>query len=157
MRMPGVFAFEDLFCSGCRQGTFLFEMPGWDAANNNFRTKIINSKNTRYGVNTPGVFSASTITTSKGIQETISQSASYFNSLDPINSNDKRQAFIRFRFLQMELLLLSLLNEEDLQEISEFLETTCNIRADRQNIELLFMKVIPLMSNLLYDLSVYSE
>jgi hypothetical protein len=106
--------------------------------------KIIKSKNTRYGVNTPDGFS--TITTSKGIQETISQSASYFNSLDPTNSNDKTQAFIRPRFLQMVVLLLSLLNEEDLREISEFLETTYSLRAERQHIELLFLKVIPLMS-----------
>ncbi|QDS73362.1 hypothetical protein FKW77_007105 [Venturia effusa] len=108
------------------------------------RTKIIKSKNTRYGVNTPDGFS--TITTSKGIQETISQSASYFNSLDPTSSSDKTQAFIRPRFLQMIVLLLSLLNDEDLKEISEFLETTYNLRADRPDIELLFMKVIPLMS-----------
>lgn len=46
----------------------------------------------------------------------------------------------------MVVLLLSLLNEEDLREISEFLETTYNLRAERQHIELLFLKVIPLMS-----------
>lgn len=46
----------------------------------------------------------------------------------------------------MVVLLLSLLNDEDLKEISEFLETTYNLRAERPDIELLFLKVIPLMS-----------
>ena len=45
------------------------------------RDKIINSRNTRYGVNHGSMFR--TLTTSQGIKEIISLSASYFNSLDP--------------------------------------------------------------------------
>jgi hypothetical protein len=104
----------------------------------------MNSKNTRYGINTPEGFH--TLTTSKGIQETISLSAAYFNSLDPTSSEDKTQAYIRPRFLQMVVLLLSLLNDDDLNDMSVFLETTYCLKAERKHLELLFLKVIPLMS-----------
>lgn len=44
------------------------------------------------------------------------------------------------------MLLLSLLNDTDLSEITEFLEATYKLEAKRQKLELLFLKVIPLMS-----------
>lgn len=36
--------------------------------------------------------------------------------------------------------------EDDLHELSEFLEVTYRIRAERQHLELLILKVLPLMS-----------
>jgi hypothetical protein len=110
------------------------------------RSSIIHSKNTRYGVNNGSYFQ--TITTSKGIAETILLSASYFNSLEPGNSSDSNTAqnYIRPRFLQMIILLLSLLNDDDLVDIADFLESTYRLKANRQHLELLFLKVMPLMS-----------
>lgn len=108
------------------------------------RAKIISSKNTRYGVDHKPMFQ--TLTTSKGIKEIISLSASYYNSLDPAGEVDSAQKYIRPRFLQMIVLLLSLLNDDDLEEISEFLEATYKLKADRRHLEMLFLKVIPLLS-----------
>ena len=108
------------------------------------RSYIIHSKNTRYGINHREMFR--TLTTSQGIKEIISLSASYFNSLDPAGSSDKTQEIIRPRFLQMIVMLLSLLNDDDLAEIADFLEATYRIKADRKHLEMLFLKVIPLMS-----------
>ena len=42
--------------------------------------------------------------------------------------------------------LLSLLNNNDLLEVQEFVESTYKIKADRRNLEILFLKVIPLLS-----------
>ena len=108
------------------------------------RVRIINSENTRYGINHGLMFR--TLTTSKGIKEIISLSAGYYNSLDPTGSDDSTQKYIKPRFLQMVVLLLSLLNNEDLAEIKDFLEATYKLKADRRDIELLIMKVIPLLS-----------
>ena len=108
------------------------------------RTRIINSTNTRYGIDHHEMFR--TISTSKGIQEIIRQSAAYYDALDPEGSNDTNQQFIRPRFLQMLALLLSFLNNDDLRDISGLLEATYKIRADRGHLEMLFLKVIPLMS-----------
>jgi hypothetical protein len=108
------------------------------------RAKIIHSTNTRYGINHGSMFR--TLTTSQGIKEIISLSASYFNSLDPVGGKDNTQKLIRPRFLQMIVLLLSLLNNEDLSEIADFLEATYKLKAERKHLELLFLKVIPLMS-----------
>ena len=108
------------------------------------RVRIINSENTRYGINHGPMFR--TLTTSKGIKEIISLSAAYYNSLDPTGSDDTTQKYIRPRFLQMIVLLLSLLNNEDLAEIKDFLEATYKLKADRRDIELLILKVIPLLS-----------
>lgn len=89
-----------------------------------------------------------TLTTSKGIKEIISLSASYFNSLDAYKGVDhaRSQKLLKPRFLQMITLLLSLLNDDDLNDIGEFLETTYNLRAERQHVELLILKVLPMMS-----------
>ena len=108
------------------------------------RSRIINSENTRYGINQGPMFK--TLTTSKGIKEIISLSAAYYNSLDPNDSDDSTQQYIRPRFLQMVDLLLSLLNNEDLSEIKDFLEATYKLKPERRDIELLILKVIPLMS-----------
>ena len=53
------------------------------------RTRIINSKNSRYGIDQYDQFR--TISTSKGIKEIISISASYYDALDPEGSNDMNQ------------------------------------------------------------------
>ena len=108
------------------------------------RARIIYSKNTQYGINHGYMFQ--TLTTSQGIREIISLSAAYYNSLDPTGGSDTTQKFIKPRFLQMIVLLLSLLNDDDLLKIKDFLETTYNLKADRPHLELLFLKVIPLMS-----------
>ena len=90
------------------------------------RASIINSENTRYGINHGSVFK--TLIDSKGIKEIISLSAAYYNSLDTGSANQIQQ-YIRPRFLQMIVLLLSLLNNEDLAEIKQFLETTYKLKA----------------------------
>ena len=108
------------------------------------RVSIMNSENTRYGINLGHTFK--TLTTSKGIKEIISLSAAYYNSLDPNGGGDAVQQFIRPRFLQMIVLLISLLNNEDLAELKDFLEATYKLKADRRDIELLILKVIPLLS-----------
>ena len=120
----------------CSRSPILFRMST--------RRHIIASKNTRYGIDHGTMFR--TLTTSRGIKEIISLSAAYFNSLDSSGSRDKQQEMIRPRFLQMLVLLLALLNDEDLNELGEFLETTYRIKADRKHIELLILKVLPLMS-----------
>jgi hypothetical protein len=117
----------------CHRSPLLFRMST--------RKHIISSRNTRYGTNDGRQFV--TMTTSKGIQEMISLSAAYFNTLD---SDDRMQKIIRPRFLQMLVLLLSFLNNNDLDEIRDFLESTYNIKADRQSLELLFLKVLPILS-----------
>jgi hypothetical protein len=108
------------------------------------RSKIITSRDTRFGINHGEMFR--TLTTSQGIKEIISLSAAYFNSLDTTGTDNHVQKFIRPRFLQMIVLLLSLLNDNDLHDISDFLESTYKLKAERSHLELLFLKVIPLMS-----------
>lgn len=108
------------------------------------RHHIASSKNTRYGVDHGLMFR--TLTTSRGIKNIISLSASYFNALSTPGNKDKSQDLIRPKFLQMLVLLLSLLNDEDLSDLKEFLQTTYRIKADRQSLELLVLKVLPLMS-----------
>ncbi|KAI9775614.1 MAG: hypothetical protein M1839_001015 [Geoglossum umbratile] len=105
------------------------------------RSHIIKSKNTRYGIDDGRMFR--TLTTSRGIREIISLSASYFNSLDV---NERTQQQIRPKFLQMIILLLSLLNDDDLSQLSTFLESTYRLKADRWHIELVILKVLPLRS-----------
>ena len=108
------------------------------------RVRIIHSENARYGINLRTHFQ--TLTTSKDIKEIISLSAAYYNSLYPTGSDDSTQRYIKSRFMQMVVLLLSLLNDEDLAELKEFLEATYKLKADRRDIELLILKVIPLLS-----------
>lgn len=108
------------------------------------RKHIISSKNTRYGVDQGTMFQ--TWTTSSGIKNIISLSAAYFNSLSSTGDTDRSQEMIRPRFLQMLVLLLALLNDDDLKDIAEFLVSTYKIRAERQHLELMFLKVLPLMS-----------
>ena len=104
----------------------------------------MHSTDTRYGVDHGDCFR--TITTSEGVKEMISISAAYFNSLDPQRTSDLTQKLIRPRFLQMIVLLLSFLNNTDLAGIADFLQSTYQIKADRQHLEMLFLKVIPLSS-----------
>ena len=120
----------------CTRSPILFRMST--------RTRIIGSKNTRYGVDRGPMFR--TLTTSRGIREIISLSASYYNSLDSTGEKDDLQSNIRPRFLQMIILLLSLLNNDDLADIKDFLESTYGLKADRRSLELCVLKVIPLLS-----------
>jgi hypothetical protein len=48
---------------------------------------------------------------------------------------------LRGKFLQMVILLLSLLNEEDRAAIQLYVEETYGIQCDRPNLELAIMKV----------------
>lgn len=110
------------------------------------RKKIIDSTHTRYGVDSESFFR--TFMTSKGIQEIIMRSASYYAALDPSapGMDPDTQAIIRPRYLQMLVLLLSLLNGEDLSSTAEFLRHTYGIISTRRDMELLFLKVMPLTS-----------
>jgi hypothetical protein len=117
----------------CDRSPVLFRMKS--------RAHIIRSKNTRYGIDDGRGFR--TISTSAGIREMISLSAGYYDSLF---ANEEHQAKIRPRFLQMIVLLLSFLNEQDLQEISEFLESTYKLKSDRRHVEMVILKVLPLSS-----------
>ena len=120
----------------CMRSPVLFRMST--------RQHIINSENTRYGTDKRTHFQ--TLITSEGVREIISMSASYYNSLDAPGSMDTTQMFIRPRFLQMLILLLSFLNNKDLEDMKMFLESTYKIRADRRHLEILFLKVLPLLS-----------
>jgi hypothetical protein len=117
----------------CARSPILFRMS--------IRRHIMKSKDTRYGIDDGVMFR--TLTTSKGIREMISLGAAYFNSLD---DNNEEQAIVRPRFLQMLVLLLALLNDNDLAGISDFLESTYRLKADRQHVELAILKVLPLRS-----------
>ncbi|KAI9775615.1 MAG: hypothetical protein M1839_001016 [Geoglossum umbratile] len=117
----------------CARSPILFRMS--------IRRHIMKSTDTRYGIDDGVMFR--TLTTSEGIREMISLGAAYFNSLD---GNDKEQALVRPRFLQMLVLLLALLNDKDLAMISDFLESTYELKADRQHVELAVLKVLPLKS-----------
>jgi len=109
------------------------------------RRQIARSKNTRYGIDHGTMFE--TITTSVGIKNIISKSAACYNSLAvPGQRNNKEQALVKPKFLQMLTLLLSLLNDDDLGDIASFLEKTYRIKADRSSIEILVLKVLPLQS-----------
>lgn len=132
-RWVGEMSFSQDFDRLCNRSAILFRMAT--------RTKIITSKDIRYGVNNGREFT--TLTTSKGIRKIISLSSAYYTSLDPA---DKVQQLLKPRFLQMLVLLLSFLNDDDLHNIQEFLERTFHFNADRKNLELLLLKVIPFYS-----------
>src|SRR5271163_4099544 len=120
----------------CMRSPILFRMST--------RRHIIAAKNTRYGIDHGTMFR--TLTTSRGIKNIIELSSSYYNSLASPGGKDKNQEVVRPKFLQMLVLLLSLLNDDDLNQIGEFLEVTYNLKAERQHVELLILKVLPLMS-----------
>lgn len=83
-----------------------------------FRSVVSRSKNTRYGVNTPQMFR--TITTSKGITQLVSWNAAYYKALDDPNNMSEEQRAIKTKFLQMLVVLLSLLNDDS--EIHRFVQ-----------------------------------
>jgi hypothetical protein len=102
------------------------------------RRHTMTSKKTRYGVDHGLIFR--TLTTSRGIKNIISLRASYFNALSTSGNKDKSQESIRPKFLQMLVLLLSLLNN-DLSDPKECLETAYRLKADRLSLELLILEV----------------
>lgn len=122
----------------CLRSPILFRMST--------RIKIINSNNTRYGIDNEHAFK--TFTTSKGIQELIMASSSYYSALDPSapGMDEDSQRKIRPKFLQMLTLLLSLLNDTDLQAMADFLYRTFDIVPTRPDLELLFLRIMPLTS-----------
>jgi hypothetical protein len=105
------------------------------------RSLIARSTDTRYGVDYGSHFA--TLMTSAGVRKLIQKSSAYYLSL---NDSKTDQDYIRPKFLQMLVLLLSLLNDEDLKNISNVLESAFQLPADRPNLELLIMKVLPLAS-----------
>lgn len=105
------------------------------------RVTIARSRDTRYGVDYGSVFA--TMTTSEGIRILIERSVSYFVSLD---ENIPDQALVKPRFLQMLVMLVALLNNYDLKMIGGCLEDTFKIPGDREGLELLILKVLPLES-----------
>jgi len=100
---------------------------------------IAQSTNTRYGVDYGSLFV--TLTTSEGIRKLVEQSSSYYLSL---NESKTDQAFVKPKFMQMLVMLLALLNNDDLKKITKVLESTFQIPGDRESIELIIMKVLPL-------------
>lgn len=60
---------------------------------------------------------------------------------DSLQSAEHVKNMVKGRFLQLLVLLLSLLNEEDRASIQLYVEATYGIQADRANLELLIMKV----------------
>jgi hypothetical protein len=105
------------------------------------RALIARSTSTRYGVDYGSLFV--TLTTSEGIRQLIEKSSAFYHSLD---ENKADQAKIRPKFLQMLILLLSLLNNTDLGKITKLLEDTFELPGDRESLELIIMKVLPLQS-----------
>lgn len=103
------------------------------------RTMIAQSTNTRYGVDYGSLFV--TLTTSEGIRKLVEQSSSYYLSL---NESKTDQEFVKPKFMQMLVMLLALLNNDDLKKITKVLESTFQIPGDRESIELIIMKVLPL-------------
>ena len=75
-------------------------------------------------------------------------SSSYYSALDPSapGMDGDSQLKIRPRFLQRLVLLLSLLNGYDLTAMSQFLYRTFGIVPNRTDLELLFLRVMPLTS-----------
>jgi hypothetical protein len=100
---------------------------------------IAQSTNTRYGVDYGSLFV--TLTTSEGIRKLVEQSSSYYLSL---NESKLDQEFVKPKFMQMLIMLLALLNNDDLKKITKVLESTFQIPGDRESIELIIMKVLPL-------------
>jgi hypothetical protein len=99
------------------------------------RIVIQKSLNTRYGMDTGTRFY--TYTTSKGISAMIHQAGGYYSALQMYG---KAEMYIRPKFLQMLVFLVSLLNDTDLEKLRPVLEQTFNLKADRQSIELTIMK-----------------
>jgi len=130
----------------CLRSPILFRMST--------RERIKFSEDIRYGVNHYNMFR--TFTTSEGIKETIKLSATYWDSfktkLGPRDRKDKKEKktrllnFIRTRYLQALVLLLSFLTDKDLGQLEDFLETTYGLKADRNNLEMVILKVVPLVS-----------
>lgn len=83
------------------------------------------------------------MTTCEGIRFFIEKSVTHYLPL-PANSADDETA--RPKFLQMLVMLLALLNDQDLEIVSGLLETTFKVPGDREGIELLILKVLPLAS-----------
>ena len=110
------------------------------------RYYVANSNNTRYGFDGEYIFR--TFTTSKGIQAIIMTYASYYGAVNPsaFGVQQGTQTIIRHQFMQMLVVLLSLLNDDDLRTRSEYLEQTFGLIPKRGDMELLFLKVMPLTS-----------
>ena len=105
------------------------------------RSTITKSDDTRYGFDYGNVFA--TITTSEGIRIFVERSVSCYLSLD---DNTTDEEIVRPKFLQMLVMLLALLNDHDLQIIGSLFEDTFKIPGDREGLELLILKVLPLTS-----------
>jgi hypothetical protein len=103
------------------------------------RAMIAQSTNTRYGVDYGSLFV--TLTTSEGVRKLVEQSSSYYLSL---NESKTDQASVKPKFMQMLVMLLALLNNDDLKKTTKVLESTFQIPGDRESIELIIMKVLPL-------------
>ncbi len=103
------------------------------------RALIAQSNDIRYGVDFDSQWI--TITTSEGIRHLINQSAKYYLSL---NDDPVEKATVRPKFLQMIVLLLSLINNKDLRSIKTTLESSFDLPGERGDVELLIMKVLPL-------------
>ena len=103
------------------------------------RALIAQSADIRYGVDFDSQWIP--ISTSQGIRHLIHESAKYYLSL---NDNPEDKETVRPKFLQMIVLLMSLINNKDLRSIKTTLELSFHLPGDRVDVELLIMKVLPL-------------
>ena len=105
------------------------------------RSRIYRSNETRYGISSETNFV--TLTTSRVFKEILSCFASIYNSLF---EQCTLQTQMRVPFWQTMVLLLSLLNDQDLEQVKDFLEATYSLKSSRYDVELLFVKILPLIS-----------
>ena len=100
------------------------------------RASICQAKTIQYGARRGSDFQI--IATNDLIKEGIVSIATFFTHL----ARDESTPF-RSRLLYAVLLLLSMVGDVDLHEISDVLESTYNLEADRAYLELLFLKFLP--------------
>lgn len=105
------------------------------------RELITQSTDTRYGMDWDTQFI--TLITSESIRVLIERSSAYYLSL---NQHKEDQLSIRSKFLQMTVMLVALLNNTDLAKISKLLESSFKIPGNRQDVEVLIMKTLPLQA-----------
>jgi hypothetical protein len=104
------------------------------------RLKIDYAADIRYGINDDDT-KFMCMSNSVGIQRIISATASFYNSL---NAADMEE--VRTHFLQVLVLLLSLLAPQDLNELQNFLKATYSLNITRPHLQVTILKTIPLES-----------
>jgi len=104
------------------------------------RASICQSTTIEYGARRGSTFLR--LANNELIKDGITSIAVYFTYF----AKDDSTPF-RLRLLHLIILLLSMVNDVDVQEISDLLESIFNLKADRGYLELLFLKFIPLVAD----------